>query len=89
MTAPIVMFFVGALSIWFVAALGKFVADSLVTEGSAPLAGFAFACGVGFAGGFRGISPSSEAEHIALSLGIVAGLILVWYLFFKRVKANG
>ena len=89
MIPPIIMFVIGALSIWFVASLGKLVAGHLSAEGSAPVAGFAFACGVGFAGGFRGISPSSAAEHVALSLGIIAGLVLVWYLFFQRVKANG
>ena len=87
--APVIMFVIGALSIWIVAALGKLVAGSLVSQDAAPIAGFAFACGVGFAGGFRGISPSSEAELVGLSLGIFAGLVLVWYLFFKRVKANG
>jgi hypothetical protein len=87
--APMIMFVIGALSIWFVAALGKFVAQNLVSHEVAHVAGFAFACGVGFAGGFRGISPSSEAEFVTLSSGIFAGLVLVWYLFFKRVKANG
>ena len=87
--APMIMLVVGALSIWSVAAVGKLVARSLVSDEVADVAGFAFACGLAFAGGFRGISPSSDAELVALSLGIAAGLVLVWYLFFKRVKANG
>lgn len=89
MIAPMIMFVIGALSIWFVAGIGKLVARSLVADEVAHVAGFAFACGVAFAGGFRGISPSNEAELVALSMGIFAGLVLVWYLFFKRVKANG
>lgn len=77
----------GFLSILFVGGIGRFVASSIVASPAAPVAGFSFACGCAFVGGFRGIDGGDDAGKVAVTVGMALALTLLWYLYFKREKA--
>ena len=68
--------------------LARWVASFFVGDGTAHVAGFSFALGVGYAA-TGNINRALIEPRIALLSGALLGLTLIWYLFFKRAKANG
>lgn len=68
--------------------LARWLGSFLVDDGVARVSGFSFALGVGYSA-TGNIRISNWEPRVSLLLGVSLGLALIWYLFFKRAKANG
>ena len=79
---------VGMISTLFVGCAGKFLSTYIVDKDLSPVVGFSLAIGFVLAGGFRGVETNSDLQYTWLSLGMFAGLALMWFRFFKRPQAE-
>lgn len=88
MSEPIVFLILGVMAAWFVGGAGRFLSTRFVDERLARVVGFSIAIGFVFAGGFRGVETNSDLQQAMLSIGMVAGLGLLWFRYFKSQKAE-
>jgi hypothetical protein len=68
--------------------LARWVAGSFVSEDHKDVAGFSFVLGMAYLA-LGQINDFSTELMLGASMGYIAGLTVVWYLFFKREKADG
>ena len=79
----------GAFVIVIFGHLARWVASYFVSDDVTPVAGFSFVLGGVMLGANRGMTLSTPAVEIGLHIGLALGLVLLWWLFFRRERANG
>jgi hypothetical protein len=89
MNEPLVLLVVGFLGTWFVGAAGRAFSTYFVEEQISPIVGFSIAIGFVVSGGFCGVQASTDLQQAMLNIGMIAGLGLIWFRYFKRQKAGG
>ena len=75
--------FVVMLSVVLSALIGCGVANFFLDRKSARIAGFAFS--IGSLSGLTHFNDGGSSQ-LAAAIGAIAGLLLVWYLFFKETR---
>lgn len=88
MLEPIVFLILGFIGTLFVGGAGRFLSTRFVDKRLTRVVGFSIAIGFVFAGGFRGVETNSDLQQAMLSIGMVAGLGLLWFRYFKSQKAE-
>ncbi|WP_252257903.1 hypothetical protein [Erythrobacter aurantius] len=85
--SALVFFFAACFVITVFGAYAFMFVASFFVDGNAPrVAGFSYAIGnAGMANFFN----DGGMTQVAALVGAISALTLVWYLFFKRVKAHG
>ncbi len=86
----IVFFIASVISTVLSAYLARWIASHLVSEESTSIAAFSFILGGGSLVTLNlGVEASEDLQNTALALGTIVGASIIWFLFFKREKANG
>ena len=76
----------GALSVGFIAYLGRYISGYFVKKEDRNLVGFCLALGLFFGGGtvVNGSAQPESVELFGRACGSLGMLSLIWYLWFKR-----
>jgi|GEM_PF-2246266 len=85
MSAVIFAFLAGMTLAVVTAFLVRWVATAFVSEKVAPYVAFAFTLGASSA---RAINSTLPTFQIAAGIGGIVGLVMVWWLFFKRAETK-
>ena len=88
MIEPFVFLIVGFFSTWFIGAVGRVLSTLFVDEQISPIVGFSVAIGFVLARASQGAQTSADLQQASLNIGMLGGLGLLWFLYFKRQKAR-
>ena len=81
----LIVFLSAGISVVLSGFLATWIASHLVAQEAAPVAGFSFILGGGSLVSINlPIELTEGLERHALASGMIAGAVLLWYLFFKR-----
>lgn len=69
--------------------LVRWVASHFVAMDTSNVAGFSFVVGMAYMVSSRINDEQQFAVKVAVSCAYLLALTVIWYLFFKREKANG